>query len=71
MAHSSRFSRIEIGMSFNDVKQIFGKDIWQHAGFDKRIWLVNNETDKSSSRGYQITFDENMKVKSKGMFSCS
>ena len=71
MEHSSRLSKVETGMSLDDVRKIFGDDIWQHAGFAKNIWLVNNEADTNSSHGYQIVFDENMKVKSKGMFICS
>jgi len=71
MSDTSRFGKIEVGMSFDEVKKIFGEDIWQHQGFSNDTWLVRNERDNSGNRGYIISFDENMKVKDKGYFSCS
>ncbi len=69
MPKKSRWDKVEKGMTFEEIKKIFGSDIWQHSGFDKNTWLVNNETDSDSNHGYMITFFKNGKVKSKGSFS--
>jgi outer membrane protein assembly factor BamE (lipoprotein component of BamABCDE complex) len=69
MATSSRWSKVKKGMSFEEVKKIFGKDMWQGRGFPRDTWLVSNESDKSSDHGYLITFDKDKRVKSKGSIS--
>jgi outer membrane protein assembly factor BamE (lipoprotein component of BamABCDE complex) len=67
----SRWDQVAKGMTLEEVKRVFGKDIWQHPGFGEQTWLVNNERDSSPNHGYMITFFKNGKVKSKGSFSIS
>jgi hypothetical protein len=71
MVKKPRFNQIENGMHFDEVKRVFGNDIWQPAWISNDTWMVNNEADTSQNWGYTITFDENMQVKSKGTFCCS
>ena len=56
-------------MSLDEVKNIFGRDIWQSPGFGVDTWLVNNEVDSSPDHGYTITFSKSGKVESKMSFS--
>ena len=69
MTKQSRWEQVSDGMTLEEVKEIFGKDIWQSPGFDSHTWLVNNETDPSPDHGYTITFFENGKFRSKGTFT--
>lgn len=69
MPKKSRWDQIAKGMTLEEVKKIFGKDIGQHPGFDEQTWLVNNESDPSPDHWYFVTFFKNGKVKSKGSFS--
>ena len=56
-------------MTFDEVKKIFGNDMWQSKGFGDNAWLVNNEADSSPDHGYIVTFDKAMLVVSKGAIS--
>ena len=69
MTSTSRWSRIKEGMTFDEVKKIFGNDMWQSKGFGDNAWLVNNEADSSPDHGYIVTFDKAMLVVSKGAIS--
>ena len=65
----SRWSQVETGMHFDEVKRLFGEDMWQQKGFSENTWLVNNEADRSPDHGYMIVFDSAEKVQSKQTFS--
>lgn len=66
---TSRWSQVAPGMHFDEVKRIFGEDMWQNKGFSADTWMVNNEADSSPDHGYLIVFDGAKKVKSKQTFS--
>ncbi len=66
---TSRWNQVQPGMHFDEVKRIFGNDMWQNKGFSPSTWMVNNESDSSPAHGYLIVFDDTNKVKSKQTFS--
>lgn len=65
----SRWDQIEKGMRIEEVREIFGSDMWKLHHFSDDTWAVNNEADKNADHGYTITFDEHGYVKNKGCFS--
>lgn len=67
----SRWNQVKKGMSFKEVKEIFGEDIWQTPWSGKNGWLVDNEFDKDPGHGYIINFDEKQHVESMMTFSCN
>ncbi len=71
MPKLSRWNQVNKGMTLEEVKKIFGKDIWQRPGFGEQTWLVNKEADSNPNHGYMITFFKNGKVKSMGSFKTS
>lgn len=68
---ASRWEKICVGMTLQQVRDVFGDDMWKATAFAGDTWMVNNEADKNPDHGYMVVFDEAGLVKKKGSFSCA
>ncbi len=64
----TRVQRLKKGMHLDEVKEIFGNDMWRYPG-SETAWLVNDEGDKDPNHGCILTFDDQMKFVEAGHFS--